>query len=101
MLNRLKQFALRLGGVLELTRRISLNLLFLGFVGSALWFAFGQDEASLQEKTVLVISLQGRLVEAAASEDKELLSRCARSTRHHPALDPRGRIQIGRRTLGR
>ncbi|NBU66498.1 MAG: signal peptide peptidase SppA [Betaproteobacteria bacterium] len=71
MLNRLKQFALRLGGVLELTRRISLNLLFLGFVGSALWFAFGQDEASLQEKTVLVISLQGRLVEAAASEDKE------------------------------
>lgn len=71
MLNRFKEVFARIGSLLDLGRRISLNLIFIGLLAAGLWFGLEQGEKEVKEKTVLVISLQGRLVEAASSEDSE------------------------------
>ena len=71
MLNRIKTLVSRLGNALDLSRRIALNLTFLSLIAAGLWLAFDQGEKELKEKTVLVLSLQGRLVESASSEEGE------------------------------
>lgn len=54
------------GGVWRLvdgTRRLALNLLFLAIVGALLWWAVAGGPSTLQERTTLVLDLKGPLVE--------------------------------------
>ena len=71
MSDRIKSWIKRLARALDLSRRITLNLLFLALLASALWLAFAQGSDEIKDQTVLVLSLQGRLVEAPTNEDKE------------------------------
>ena len=71
MSDRIKSWIKRLARALDLSRRITLNLLFLALLASALWLAFAQGSDEIKDQTVLVLSLQGRLVEAPSNEDKE------------------------------
>jgi protease-4 len=55
-----------LGGLWRLvdgTRRLVLNLLFLAIVGALLWWAVAGGPSPLQERTTLVLDLKGPLVE--------------------------------------
>ncbi|HAB48205.1 MAG TPA: hypothetical protein DCE31_08565, partial [Lautropia sp.] len=70
LMDKLKRLIKRIALSLELGRRISLNLLFLGIVGSVFWFLLADGEEDIEEKTVLVLTLQGRLVEAQTDNDQ-------------------------------
>jgi protease-4 len=69
-LDKLKRLIKRVAFSLDLSRRISLNVLFLGIVGSSFWLLLADREEDIKEKTVLVLTLQGRLVEARSDHDK-------------------------------
>lgn len=71
MLDRIKPWIKRFARAIDLGRRVSLNLLFLAFMAGGLWFVFAQSEDEVQDNTVLVLALQGRLVEAPSEDDKE------------------------------
>ena len=71
MLDRIKPWIKRFARAIDLGRRISLNLLFLAFIAGGLWFVFAQGKDEVQDNTVLVLALQGRLVEAPSNDDKE------------------------------
>jgi protease-4 len=53
----------RLWRLVDGTRRLLLNLLFLGLVAAAIWAFATRGPAALQDKTVLVLNLRGPLVE--------------------------------------
>ena len=53
----------RLWRLVDGTRRLLLNLLFLALIGALVWAFATRGPAALQDKTVLVLNLRGPVVE--------------------------------------